>query len=167
MHNYLFRTARVLHPYRSAEEISELLRAATSTSGRIVPEREILQAVANSKTCAWRPGEPGEQTRKPPAWPVVEEELLRSVVVEGYALYDLWEASPVRFEGDRPHTEEIIDALFPGNPLLCCGVSQSEFATAPRRESAHTLASTGPRSFLIVECDYSEKGRDEMRRRSR
>jgi hypothetical protein len=84
-------------------------------------------------------------------------------------------------EGDQSHTEEIIDQLFPGSPLLCCGKSNANFDTCPResrrgqlsslalvvpspmsattgttkdgRTSKHTLDNTGPRRFLIVEFD--------------
>jgi hypothetical protein len=94
----------------------------------------------------------------------------------------------LRIEDNEPHTEQIIDALFPGNPLLCCGKSQSDFATKPREDwrgelpgmqlivpspmitpmgttkdghvSAHTLANTAPRKFLVVECDFSLFARD-------
>ena len=47
---------------------------------------------------------------------------------------DLWEASPVRFEDNDAHTEALIDALFPGDPLLCCGLSNSNFDTRSRSE---------------------------------
>ena len=94
---------------------------------------------------------------------------------------DLWEASPVRFEDSQSHTEEIIDRLFPGNPLLCVGKSNSQFATRHReswrgqleqmaliapspmnarightqegKESEHTLENTGLRRFLVIEQD--------------
>lgn len=187
VHRYLFRLAKVLHPYRSESEIIDILRAVTTTCGRIVPEREILDAVKNSKACAWTPG---QQTpvRRTASWPVVDKERLRSIVCEGIALVDLWEESRIRFDDNRSHTEEIIDALFPGNPFLCCAETMSNFATRARkewcgklnglqfivpspmpgetgltqdgRESAHTLSGTGPRRFLVVECDYSEKSRD-------
>ena len=100
----------------------------------------------------------------------------------GVGLVDLWEMSPVRFEDNDSHTEAIVDMLFPGNPLLCCGKSKSEFATRPRedvagraggnaahraladdgsrtgrtqdgKESEHTLENTGPRRFLVIEQD--------------
>jgi hypothetical protein len=84
-------------------------------------------------------------------------------------------------EGATRHTEQIIDRLFPGNPLLCCGKSQSDFDTKPReswrgelaslqfvvpspmlavtgqtkdgKESKHALANTGVRRFLVCEFD--------------
>ena len=96
-------------------------------------------------------------------------------------MMDLWESSPIRFSDKRLHTEEIIDALFPGNPLLCCGKTQADFDTKPRskwrgelskqqfcvpspmakwrgltkegKDSAHCLDATGPRRFLVIEQD--------------
>jgi hypothetical protein len=93
----------------------------------------------------------------------------------------LWEESPVRIEDNSTHTEDIIDALFPGNPLLCCGASVHNIDTKPReawrgqlaklqfivpssmtavtgrtqdgRESKRCLANVGPRRFLVVEFD--------------
>ena len=35
---------------------------------------------------------------------------------------------------NKSHTEEILDALFPGKPLLCCGRSNSDFDTKLREE---------------------------------
>ena len=93
----------------------------------------------------------------------------------------LWDVSKPRIEDNAAHTEAIIDRLFPGNPLLCCGKSNSDFDTKPRedwrgemsalalivpspmsavtgltkdgKESKHTLANTGARRFLICEFD--------------
>lgn len=42
------------------------------------------------------------------------------------------EASPVRLESSERRTEAIVDLLFPGNPLLCCGASSRAFDTRPR-----------------------------------
>jgi len=81
----------------------------------------------------------------------------------------------------KSHTEEIIDALFPGNPLLCAGRSNRDFAKLSRqewrgklsalqfivpnpmtarigrtqegKESEHTLEATGGRRFLVIEQD--------------
>ena len=50
LHNWLFKTARSLHPYRTEEEIYNILLASTHDCGRYVPEREILQAIQNSRT---------------------------------------------------------------------------------------------------------------------
>jgi hypothetical protein len=117
-----------------------------------------------------------------PAWPTVNAEQREAVITAmGMGLADLWEVSPLRFEDNDSHAEEIAGVLFPGNPLLCCGKSNSEFATRPReewrgqlrgqqlivpspmiartgrtqdgKESEHCLANTGPRRFLVIEQD--------------
>lgn len=178
---YLYVMARVLHPYRTEEEICEMLRCLTAGCGRIVTEQEIQRAVENSKAAAWVPGKP-KLVRSAPPWPTVNEEQRQAVLSEGYRLVDLWEESTHRFEDNEPHTERIIDVLFPGNPLLCCcGKRRTEFATRPREEwrgklsdrqfivpspmsartgltkqgkkSQHTLSNTGARRFLVIEFD--------------
>jgi hypothetical protein len=175
--NWLFKVARVLHPYRSRGEIVALLEAATA--GESLDAGEIERAVDNSESVAWQPGQ--APAPRHPAWPKVNLEQREAVIASTGGLADLWEQSPIRFEDADPHTEEIIDRLFPGNPLLCCGASSSNFATRPRedwrgslsglqlivpspmsaltgktkdgRTSAHTLDNTGPRRFLVVEQD--------------
>ena len=177
LNNWLFRVARVLHPYRERAEIVALLEAATA--GESIKAGEIERAVVNSASVAWQPGQP--PAPRQPAWPKVNQEQQEAVVASTGGLADLWEHSPIRFEDAEPHTEEIIDRLFPGNPLLCCGASNSNFATRPRedwrgslsglqlivpspmsaltgktkdgRTSAHALDNTGPRRFLVVEQD--------------
>ncbi len=179
---YLFRLARVLHPYRSESEIANILRAVTAGCGRVVTEKEIWRAIQNSKAAAWTPGEPVSFILQPP-WPTVNAEQREAVIeaADGFGLVDLWEGSPVRFEDNDAHTEEVVDLLFAENPLLCCGKNKSEFATRSRedwrgklaamqlivpspmiarsgrtqdgKESEHALANTGPRRFLVIEQD--------------
>ena len=97
---------------------------------------------------------------------------------------DLWEASPVRFDDNDAHTEALIDVLFPGDPLLCCGQINSDFETRLTRgmawgisglqlivpspmtarsgltqdgkQSPHALSITGQRRFLVVEFDQGD-----------
>jgi hypothetical protein len=54
LNNWLFRIARVLHPYRERSEIVTLLRAATT--GESLKAGEIERAVDNSASVAWQPG---------------------------------------------------------------------------------------------------------------
>jgi hypothetical protein len=110
------------------------------------------------------------------------------LLADNIGVADLMHASPVSFDS-YPNTEEIVDILFPPDCLLCCGQSAFKFNTLPRtlwrdslslmsflvpstmtaltgltkdgaRESAHTLANTGPRRFLVVEFDFAEFARD-------
>jgi hypothetical protein len=175
---WLYRVARVLHSYRDSNEIVSLLQAATD--GEPIKSGEIERAVERSQATAWQPGQP---SRPPiPAWPPVNVEQVQAITGDGGGLVDLWENSPVRFEDNAAHTEALIDALFLGDPLLCCGKSNSDFNTWTReewrgnlatlqlivpspmsaatgttqegRESAHTLSNTGPRRFLVIEFDH-------------
>jgi hypothetical protein len=107
---------------------------------------------------------------------------------DGPGLYDLWEKSPVRLGDELPHTEEVIDALFPGNPLLCIGKGNHLFATRRRerwrgrlenyprivptpmlrafgvtaegKRSEHTKKATARRLYLVTDFDISKYARD-------
>ena len=184
VHVWLFKVARQLHAHRSHAEIIDLLAATVADCGRHVPVSEIENAVNSSKDCAWQPTGRTGSLNPPPtrrAWPTVNQEQREAIVANGGGLADLWEASPVRIESNEPRTEAIVDVLFPGNPLLCCGESSRAFDTKPREDwrgqlaelplivpspmsavegltkegkpSKHALDNTGPRRFLIVEFD--------------
>ncbi|MBA2434821.1 MAG: hypothetical protein H0V54_07015 [Chthoniobacterales bacterium] len=178
LNNWFYRVARVLHPYRSDEEINLLLQAATA--GERVKPGEIVRAVEHSRATAWRPGQVAVETVA--KWPSVNQEQRAAILRDGGGLVDLWEWSPVRLNDNEAHSEEIIDRLFPGNPLLCVGKSNSEFATRARKQwrgrlnglplivpspmlaragatqegkqSEHALQNTGPRKFLVIEFDH-------------
>ena len=182
LNNWLYRMSRVLHPYRDGAEIIQLLQAATD--GEPVRPSEIERAVERSKATAWQPGQPSRQTVPTPAWPPVNVLERTAIIQSGGGLVDLWEDSPVRFEDNEAHTEALIDVLFPGDPLLCCGLSKSKFDTRSREEwgghlgelqlivpnpmtdrigltqenkrSSHALSITGPRRFLVVEFDQGD-----------
>ncbi len=115
-----------------------------------------------------------------PTWPALDREALRGILRDGQGLADLWHLSPDDPEGIT--SEDFIEALFPGNPWLCVGRDQRR-AETDRREafrdrlgelqfivpnpmtgpegktqtgkpSARCLENTGPRRFLVVECDF-------------
>src|SRR5216684_6134844 len=65
-------------------------------------------------------------------WPERNYDSIRRVAAAGAGLVDLWEASPIRLETNAPRTAEIIDTLFPGDPLLCCGWTRHRFDTRPK-----------------------------------
>ncbi len=181
VHNWLFRVARQLHPHLPAIEIVGVLENAVAGCGRHVPRHEIVAAVKNTLTCAWQPR--GRLAPMPTVtkWPSLNQEQREAIVGDGGGLADLWELSKPRIQDNDAHTEAIIDRLFPDNPLLCCGKSNSVFDTKPREEwrgemsalalivpspmtdiegvtkdgkpSRHTLNNTGTRHFLICEFD--------------
>ena len=184
VHNWLFRVARNLHAHLPASEIVSLLESCVENCGRFVPRNEIVEAVKNSLGCAWEPGRKAQPFHSAPRWPPVNAEQREAVIASGLGLVDLWELSNPRIDDHKAHTEQIIDRLFPGNPLLCCGKSKTDFDTRPRedwrgelsklqvivpstmsaitgrtkdgRESNHTLDNTGPRRFLVCEFDSGD-----------
>lgn len=123
----------------------------------------------------------------PSAWPKPDTERIGAIVSEGPGLYDLWEGSPVRFDNEASHTEEIIDVLFPEDPLLCCAKSNEVFATRSREVwrgklsalalivpnpmidisgetqaghlSEHSKLATAKRVYLVIEFDFSERNK--------
>jgi hypothetical protein len=181
VHAWLFRVARQLHAHLPAGEIVNLLENRVQGCGRRVSRKEIEDAVKNSIPCAWQPMGNAAPTQSAAKWPRVNQEQRAAILRDNGGLADLWELSKPRIEDNAQRTEEIIDRLFPGNPLLCCGKSQSDFDTKPRdgwrgqlatlsfivpspmsavigitqggKESKHTLANTGARRFLICEFD--------------
>src|ERR1700677_244803 len=181
VHDWLFRVARQLHAHMPAVEIVSLLQDRVADCGRHVPQNEIISAVQNSLTCAWQPKGYTAPVMAAAKWPKVNMEQRAAIFRDGGGLVDLWETSRIRIESNEPKTEDIIDALFPGNVLLCCGKSSQDFDTRPRedwrgelaglslivpspmtaptgltkegKESAHTLSNTGERRFLVCEFD--------------
>jgi len=130
---------------------------------------------------AWQPDSVPSPSSPRAAWPALSTSLRESIIAEGFGLVDLWELSPVRWYDDRARADEFIDWLFPGNPLLCVGLSKSKFRTERRegfrgmletaalivpspmskhwgmtkdgKKSAHSLDNTGSRKYLVVEFD--------------
>jgi len=178
LHQWLFRVARALHPYRGRDEIISLIEQAVI--GEPVQRGEIEDAVDNSAPYAWQPPASRRSARFS-RWPSLDTDRRAAVISNGGGLADLWETSPFPLTDNRVRAEEFIDALFPSEALLCCGKSNRDFATKPRDEwrdslstlqlivpspmsevwgktkkgkrSQHTLANTGPRRFLVIEQD--------------
>jgi hypothetical protein len=190
VHSWLFKCARVLHAFfPDKEELFHLMEDASKECGRHVPYNEIADAIQNSGPCAWRPDQRFQQDRKRrPLWPPKNYAQIQEIAQDGPTIDELESTSPTRFHGGVHHTEDIIDVLFPGDPLICCGTSPQCFDTRRRelwrgcmdalslivpspmsarrglkkngKESARCLANTGPRKFLVVEFDFAEKDKD-------
>jgi hypothetical protein len=181
VHAWLFRVARQLHAHLPAGEIVNLLESRVANCGRAVSRAEIISAVQNALPCAWQPDSNAAPVQSAKKWPDVNKEQREAIVRDNGGLADLWELSRPRIDDNAQHTEEIVDKLFPGNPLLCAGKSMSDFDTRPReswrgefsalalivpspmsaiegvtkegKPSKHTLSNTGDRRFLICEFD--------------
>jgi len=182
---WIFSTALSLTSYFEDDDIIEILEAFVSCDGR---EREILRAVVRAREIA--NGEEGGGSLLRALWPVVDYTMVHKTVIDcPVRLKDLGRLSPVNVERERPMTEEILETLFPGNPLLCFGRTPYSFSTRPReywrgsresdfqfivpnpmiketgvgkdgKESKRCLANTGPRRFLVTEFDISEKSEE-------
>jgi len=179
VHSWLFRTALRLHQRVPEGEIIEILKAHLSCRR---PEREIIDAVENSGRVVR-----GEMPHNRNPGPSVDYEMVHRIVVGcAVRLKDLRAISPVDLRTEGPKSEDILDKLFPGNPLLCVGKSKGVFWTKPRdvwrgresgmqfmvpnamaslkgktkegRDSVRCLANTGERQFLVVEFDIAEAG---------
>lgn len=181
VHNWLFKVARQLHAHWPAPQIADALAERVARCGRPVLRTEIEAAVANSIRAAWRPRGEIAPPYAPRTWPELNRERRNAIIATGGGLADLWEASPYRFEDNDVHAEAVVDALFPGNPLLCCAWTKTRFDTRPREEwrgqlsglaqivpsamvalkgrtqagheSAHALSNTGPRQYIVTEFD--------------
>jgi hypothetical protein len=182
VHRWLYRVAINMHAHLPAVAIVSLLEQKVQGCGRHVSRKEIEDAVKNSFDHAWqRHGATSPVPKPAPKWPAVNHDRRIAIIRNGGGLVDLLEFSKPRLDDGEVYTEEIIDRLFPGNPLLCCGKSSQVFDTRRREEwrgelaqrqlivpspmsavegvtkegkpSRHTLSNTGPRRFLICEFD--------------
>src|SRR5882762_6525839 len=115
VHSWLFKTALQLHRYLSEDEIVEVLKEKLSCER---PEREICEAIANAGRYARGEMLVGRQN----LWPTVDYTMVHKIVVECPVRFDdLSSISPVDLSTEDRRTEEILDAMFPDNPLLCFG----------------------------------------------
>lgn len=81
---------------------------------------------------------PGVKER--PKWPPLNGERQAEVIKQqAMGLSDLHDRSPVQF--DKPESLRIVNELFPGNPLICCGKSSMEFWTKPVSDFGNSLES--------------------------
>ena len=182
VHSWLYNTALRLHAFfGNKTHICELLAKHSADCGRDVGEQEIWDAIENSES--WLAGQKGKSTeaRTVARWPARNEEQIEAITKAGPDLAGLIAMSPLRWTDEQPHTEEIIEFLFPGNPLLCAGLKKESSLTRTReewrgflanqqfivpspmiairgktqngRDSMRCLANTGPRRFLVVEFD--------------
>lgn len=188
IHNWLFCVARHLHAHMTAVEIITLLEDRVRNCRRRVSRKEITDAMKASYECAWQPPGSAATVQATTKWPDVNHNLRELVIQQNGGLADLQKLSTPRLEGSASYSDRIIDRLFAGEPLLCCGKSNSIFETRPREDwrgqlaglalivpspmtavwgttkdgkpSQHTLSNTGNRRFLI--CEFDSGTEDEQ-----
>jgi len=186
LHQKVLGAVRILlDSGKEAHEVLDILLPELVSRGRPArtARREIEKAVAKALSTATR-------GQSEPAWPKPDLDLINSIVrdelskLDGCPIDYLRKLSPVTGATARG----IIDALFPGDPLLCVGSSASRFVTRRKSDylefsnkqfivpspmvaikgttqdgasSFKTNDNTGPRRFLVLEFDFSEFGRDK------
>ena len=177
VHQWLFIAALKLHALNLSDlDIVCVLEQATAGYHREMKPNEIEDAVSNS---ADGPGDPAARS---PQWPVRNYDEIFRIVSSGPGAAELESRSSVPAGDNENRAEPVIDALFPGNPLLCVGKSTYRFRTRTREEwrgwmhgmqlivaspmitqfgitkdgkkSEHCLSNTGERAFQVVEFDF-------------
>ena len=139
--------------------------ARNKNPGEIVSAIRAAYGGRTSTTPRWSPPNPTEIARVEKDGPTLLEVIDRS--------------EPTNLL--QSQTDDYIDALFPGNPLLCVGTASDSFRTAPRetlrgalhlyslivpspmtalrgltkagKRSAHCENNTGPRKYMGIEFD--------------
>jgi hypothetical protein len=132
----------------------------------------------------------GAATPRTPPWPQPDVVMIEEICREGISLAALDIDSPVKIDGRARHAEEVIGAMFPGDPWLCCGVASHDFHTRRRSEwrgsladqsfivpsamlgrygftkrgevSQHAQSAVGHRQHLVIEFDFALKSRDGL-----
>jgi hypothetical protein len=161
---------------REKHEIQSTLEALTADQP--VKHGEIERAVHRSE--GYMTDGPAAPTSR--QWTTENSTLRSKIIAEAPAeVVDLWERSPYRLTDGGPGAEELIDLLFPGDPLLCCArrlqtayttkrsawrgnLARMQFVvpspmsaetglTQDKRKSRRCLNNTGPRRYLVVEQD--------------
>lgn len=164
-----------------------VLRDGSRRCGRPVPDPEIQATVQTAYASDWTPpyrrqGPLSSTQPQSKPWPEPDPNRIAKITDAGGGLADLWEESPLRFDDNDSRAEDLANALFPGDPLLCVAKSRpADAATAPRSEwrgklafsalivpspmsaltgitkdgweSPRCLTNVGPRRFLVIEFD--------------
>jgi hypothetical protein len=153
-HLWLFRAACALKPYRTDVYVENLLAEKSTQIRRSTAEgerrREVIEAVraaSNPQRLQLAASTGPSTVREAPGlfpgrtagtrvmatrWPGFDARKLAEVVENGEAVASLAAASP--FDTSALRGEDIIDAIFPPEALLCCGRGVREMETRKRDE---------------------------------
>ncbi len=206
LHPWLYSAAASISPFFASERDVEVAIyqaiAGSLTEGRrrTIP-REIRDAARNGRTIGKAPdwylaakGEPIKTDATPtlgevgPQWPRKNyKRILELVTANPYPLAEVAKHSPVPIQESRM-AETAIDALFPGNPLLCVAKAANKHHTASRSEwrgrlselplivpnamsavwgnkdtggrSMRCNGNVGARRYLVIEFDFAADDRN-------
>lgn len=140
---------------RAPDPKNEVLSAVTKAftdGGQVSAGRVNIIPQPGAPRQPWRLTDQERVTRmKDKADPV----LIATLAARLGGLHDLWESSAPMLDSNARHTEETIDLMFPGNPLLCAGWAKNKFDTRPREEWRGHLTGT---SFIVPSPAIQPRG---------
>src|SRR6516165_3537556 len=131
VHFWIFTIARHLLAHFDERSTYEIIRAKAANCGRPIGklEREIIVQIKGASKRRWQPRDreafakaaqvPVEHLQAstaaimpaPHPWPEPDIEAIQKIVSSDILLADLAERSPVKFDDEASHAEEIIDVL--------------------------------------------------------
>ncbi len=186
VHDWTFEVLKMLaRHYQSDPTLLEAARAIFGRfATRFVDDGEIQRQMGNARRfrfCYSSISCSDLRTATRPLWPLPDISRIEEIVRSGPSLAHLRVRSPVPAHDGAVGTTQVLERLFPGNPLLCCSkfidshetltlgcwvyldgyqfivpspMSQVWGKTEDGRPSQRTTANTGPRRFLVIEFDF-------------
>lgn len=166
VHQWIFRMALKLYRCSklSDDDRAALLFWAVRGCGRTVSDREIDDAIRNSKRFADGAPQPRKAARRAEGahkagrtgWPDLSVELREEALASSpFGVAELRQRSPATTGQTHQDSGWYVEQLFPGDPLLCIGASPAKCGTMPlsaikRRYKlgAHALIVPSPMSAL-------------------
>jgi len=186
VHDWSFEVLKVLVKYYASDEM--LVAAARAIfdhfATRLVDDGEIRRQIGNARRLRFSCPSlacSGENAATPPRWPLPAIARIEEIIRQGPSLAQLSGTSPVPTHDCAVGAAQVLDRLFPGDPLICCSKTIDSHATralsswghlaeyqfivpSPMSEvwgktndgrpSQRTLVNTGPRRYLVVEFDF-------------
>jgi len=160
VNGWIFRTAMSLHQ-KPDDEVEALIRDRVAGCGRVVPDREIKRAIASAKRYT------SEGTGLPTgprvlAWPALDRERVQQVCSSDYTVSRLIERS-----AEIPAQAQLLEDLFPGNPLLCIGPSNNRVSVEQLSVFTSTPTVLGRQQFIVPSPMIAKQGMNQESRLSR
>ena len=145
VHRWLFISALKLHCRFSPEEVFLTLREAVSECDRLVPDREISDAVKNSAGIKSGVSLSSSSNNGYKRWPEVDHLAVHRIVSSCCTPLERLSAASDHLglqPGSSNFVWTILSLLFPGDPLLCAGGCVKSMQCHHLSEWQSTLSST-------------------------
>lgn len=186
VHDWSFKVLRILS--RSYSNDTSLIDASHAIfdkfATRQIDNGEILRQIGNARRCSGGGGFGNRSNSgrgSSSSWPLPDLGAIESIVRSGPCLAQLQSALLRCSDHRLERSSDILQRLFPGDPLLCCGkhlwsahtlpisnwehLGECQFIvpspmtnkhglTCAGKDSMRCLDNTGPRHFLVIEFDF-------------